>query len=301
VDGLVLLRARNAANLLSLCEADAGMAPTQWQRNQFPPEVRQKIQVIHNGIDTQIVRPNPKAKFVVPTTNRSLKAGDEVISFVARNLEPSRGYHVFMRALPSILSARPKAQVVIVGGDAVSHGPVAPAGLSWRRLFLDEVKDRIDPDRIFFIRSLPYADYLTLLQVSRVHVYLTYPSALSSSLLEAMAVECMVIASDTAPVNEIITHEKNGHLVPFFDHEALARAVIDASDKNRKHSHLRRHARQTVIEKHDLQSVILPKQLELIGVTREEAAHGNKGVLGRVTVRRAAEAGNKRARRPSQP
>jgi glycosyltransferase involved in cell wall biosynthesis len=272
LDGLVLLRARNAANLMAVCDADAGVAPTQWQQNLFPPELRPKIRVIHDGIDTDVVRPDSEARFAPSGTDRTFRAGQEIISFVAPNLEPSRGYHVFMRALPQILAARPKAQVIVVGGDGAAYGPAPPPGYSWKRVFFEEVRDRIGPERVSFIRSLPYADYLALLQVSRVHVYLTYPIILSRSLLEAMATECLVIASDTAPVREVISDGENGQLVPFFDHEGLARAVIEASKRHRTHPDLRRRARQTVLARYDLHSVCLPQQLALLGVAPEAAA-----------------------------
>ena len=271
VDGLVLLRATNAANLLALCDADFGVAPTHWQRGLFPQEVQGKIQVIPDGIETEVFRPNAKAKFAVSGSNLTLRAGDEVISFVAPNLEPYRGIHVFMRALPRILAARPKAHVVIVGGNSVSHGAAPPSGQTWKQVFLDEVKDRLELERITFIGALPYADYLALLQVSRIHVYLTYPFILSRSLLEAMACECVVVASDTSPVQEVVENGTDGLLVPFFDPEALAQAVIEACAEYKQYLRLRRRARRKVIDHYDFQTISLPAHLKLFGLTGESS------------------------------
>ena len=41
---------------------------------------------------------------------------------------------------------------------------------------------------------VPYESFLVMLQVNRIHVYLTYPFVLSWSLLEAMSAECAIVA-----------------------------------------------------------------------------------------------------------
>jgi glycosyltransferase involved in cell wall biosynthesis len=151
---------------------------------------------------------------------------DEIITFVNRNLEPYRGYHTFMRALPSILEQRPKARVLIVGGDAVSYGAKPPEGKNWKQIFLDEVKDRLDMSRVHFLGHVEYKYFIPLLQLSTVHVYLTYPFVLSWSLLEAMTCGCAIVASDTVPVREAILNEDTGLLINFFKPEELATKVI---------------------------------------------------------------------------
>lgn len=242
IDGLTYLRAKNASQLLALAECDLGLSPTQWQRSTYPSEFHGKIAVAHEGVDTEAVRPDPYAVFHLPS-GYSLNAQSEVLTFVARNLEPLRGYHVFMRALPEILRARPQAQVVIVGGDSVSYGPPSPDGRSWKDTYRAEVAGRIDPRRVHFVGALPYAQYLSLLQISRAHVYLTYPFVLSWSLVEAMSAGCLVIGSDTAPVREVITHGQNGLLVPFFDIRRLAATAIDALGDPHRYMALRQQAR----------------------------------------------------------
>jgi glycosyltransferase involved in cell wall biosynthesis len=264
LDGLVRLRAKNVATLLGLIDSDVGVSPTQWQRSVFPPELRAKIQVAHEGIDVQTVSPNPHAQFALPDHGQIARPGDEVITFVNRNLEPYRGYHIFMRALPLILGARPKARVVIVGRSGVSYGAPPSVGQSWKEIFLSEVADQLDLGRITFCEALPYDQYVSMLQISRVHVYLTYPFVLSWSMLEAMACECLVVGSDTPPVQEVIAHEKNGLLVPFFSPEKLAETVIAAAEKPKKYQPLRKEARRTVVERFDLKNVCLPQWLSFI-------------------------------------
>jgi glycosyltransferase involved in cell wall biosynthesis len=263
LDGLVRLRARNAAISLGLIDSDVGVAPTQWQRSLFPPELRPKIHVIHDGIDAEAAAPNPSAEFALPD-GTTVRSGDEIITFAARNLEPYRGYHIFMRALPIILAARPKARVMIVGRDGVSYGAPPPEGKSWKEIFLAEVADQLDMDRITFLGALPHDQFLTMLQVSRVHVYLTYPFVLSWSVLEALACECLVVASDTQPVQEVISHGRNGLLVPFFSPMQLAESVIGAAARPKKYSSLRKEARRTVVERFDLKRVCLPRWLSFI-------------------------------------
>jgi len=260
----IRMRAKNAALLQSVHDADFGVAPTHWQGSRFPLDLRRKIAILHEGIDTRIVTPCADALFQTPNDGPLLRRGDEVITFVNRNLEPYRGYHIFMRALPDILSQRPQAHVVIVGGDETSYGPAAPNGKSWKRIFLDEVENRLPMNRVHFAGKVPYSQFLALMQISTAHVYLTYPFVLSWSMLEAMSAGALVVASDTGPVQEVVSHGKNGLLFDFFDHEALAANVVDALSHSDRYTSLREAARQTIITRYDLRTKCLPQWLSFI-------------------------------------
>ena len=256
------LRAKNAHLLMTLEDMDWGLCPTLFQLSTVPDEFRGRISVIFDGIDTNVVRPDAAA--TVTVNSRTLRVGDEIITFVNRNLEPYRGYHVFMRALPEILRRRPDAVALIVGADGVSYGASAPHGKTWKQVFLDEVKERLDSSRVFFLGRLAYADYLKVLQVSACHVYLTYPFVLGWSCIEALAAGCLVVGSRTPPVEEVIEHEKNGLLVDFFDNAALADAVVDSLAQRERYARLRAAARETALQRYDLATVCLPEQIRLI-------------------------------------
>ena len=258
--------ARSAHLGQSVLQADAALAPTVWQASTFPAGLREKITVIHDGIDTDRVRPDASARLDLPD-GRILRAGDEVISFVNRNLEPYRGYHVFMRALPAVLAARPEAQVVIVGGEGQSYGPRPAGPLSWKRKFLDEVAGRIDPARVHFLGRVPYAQYLSLIQLARVHAYLSYPFVLSWSLLEAMSAGACVIGSRTPPVEEVIEDGRNGRLVDFFDIAGWSAALIDALENPARADPMRLAARATVVERYDLKRICLPRLVDFVEAT----------------------------------
>ncbi|WIV97490.1 glycosyltransferase family 4 protein [Kinneretia aquatilis] len=228
-DDRARIRSWNALHLLNLENCDAAVSPTQWQKAQHPKAYLDKITVAHEGIDTENLGPDPSAWFKLPS-GQVLKAGDPVITYVARNLEPYRGFHSFMRALPQIQAEHKHCHAVIVGGDEVSYGSRPKGGphKTWREALLAEVGGRLDPVRTHFVGKLPYADYKKVLQVSAAHVYLTYPFVLSWSMLEAMASGCMVIGSDTAPVREVLEEGKNSLLVDFFSPAQLAQRSLDA-------------------------------------------------------------------------
>lgn len=264
------LRLKNINNLLHFDIADAGLSPTHWQASTFPQPFRGKITVAHDGIDTAAIKPNPHVSLTLNTQNGSqikLTRADEVITFVNRNLEPYRGYHQFMRALPQLLKRRPKARVMIVGGDEVSYGAKPPGKLTWKSIFAEAVKPHIAPEawaRIHFLGRIAYPDFIQLLQLSTVHVYLTYPFVLSWSLLEAMSAGCAIVASDTQPVLEAIEHNITGRLVNFFDHQALAEAICQLLDDTTARQSLSNNARALAIACYDLNSVCLPEQMQWV-------------------------------------
>lgn len=260
------LRLRNLNNALHFDIGDAGISPTIFQADTFPQPFRDKISVIHDGIDTDLVKPNADAVLKVSDT-QTLTRDDEVITFINRNLEPYRGYHVFMRALPKLLKTRPNAQVVMLGGDEVSYGSRPPAGTTWKQKYIDEVRDQIpDEDwaRVHFLGRVPYDVFLSMMQVSRLHIYLTYPFVLSWSLLEAMSAEAAILASNTAPVLEAIRDDETGWLTDFFDGDALVEKANALLEDGATRARLGKAAREFVLETYDLKSECLPKQLEWV-------------------------------------
>lgn len=272
------LRLKNLNNLLHFEVADAGISPTHWQASTFPEPFCSKITVVHDGIDTKAVAPNPNVKLTLNGKLTLSKDHDEVITFVNRNLEPYRGYHVFMRALPELLKRRPKARILIVGGDDVSYGArptvAENGGQKWKDIFAAEVRPQIsDADwaRVHFLGHIAYAHFIPLLQLSTVHVYLTYPFVLSWSLLEAMSTGCAIVASDTQPLHEAIKHNQTGRLVNFFDHAQLASQVCELLDQPEERQRLGANARAFAQQNYDLQTVCLPKQLAWVqGLMEQE-------------------------------
>ncbi len=262
-DQIMIAQGRSAYLTQAIVHADAAIAPTQFQASTHPELLQSRIKVIHDGVDTDVLTPNPNAKFKLPN-GKIVAAGDEVLTFVNRNLEPYRGYHTFMRALPAILAARPNAEVILVGGDEVSYGNPAPEGKSWKNIFLAEVQDKLDMSRVHFMGKIPYPDFVNLLHVSRAHAYLTYPFVLSWSSIEAMAAGCHVVASDTAPVREAIRHRVTGTLVDFFDISAWSAALTDALAHPEKYQHLREAARRHAVSRYDLRSYCLPQMLAYV-------------------------------------
>lgn len=260
IDGLCKLRPRSAHLLLALEAAAHTVCPTEWQKSVHPGAFHDRMSVIFEGIDTDTVTPDPSARLVLPD-GRVLTAADEVVTYVARTLEPHRGFHVFMRALPRLCALRRDAQIVIVGGDGPGYGAPAPDGKSWRQLLLEQVE--IDPARVHFLGLVPYQRYLQVLQVSSAHVYLTAPFVLSWSAVEALAAGCLVIGSRTPPLEEFVRHGVNGLLVDFFSDRELADTAALALEQRRELMPLRRKARAGVLQHYSL-AVCLPRQVSLI-------------------------------------
>lgn len=259
------VRIKNSVLQQSLLAADDGVTPTQWQFSRHPAELRHKIRIAHEGIDTHHIRPLAEASFTLPD-GTILSRAQPVLTYVARNLEPYRGFHVFMRTLPRILADHPDLRVLIVGGDEVSYGQSAPRGFrNYREAMLAELAPQaVDWSRVHFLGNIPFAQYVRVLQVSSLHVYLTYPFVLSWSMLEAMAAGTPVLASATAPVREVIQDGKNGFLFDFFDTAQLAQRVRDLLARRNDLAAVGMAGRETVVRDYDFQNCGLPVYLEML-------------------------------------
>lgn len=259
------IRSKNLGNMLALEAADLGQTPTQWQKSLYPKKHHASLHVCHEGISTEEVQPDPEAWLHLKNAQLTLTRNHEVVTYVSRNLEPYRGFYSFMRSLPAILAQRPNAHILIVGGDEVSYGHRLPEGHSHKQIMLAELGASLDMNRVHFLGKVPYSIYLKILQISSVHVYLTYPFVLSWSMLEAMSAGCLVIGSRTPPVEEVIREGENGLLVDFFAPAEIAQRVCRVLEAGRDgFAEIRQHARQTIVDNYDLNTICLPAQLKLI-------------------------------------
>lgn len=259
IDDVARIRVKNAPILIDLYTCDRGLSPTNWQKSQFPPEFQSKFSVLHDGVDTEFFQPNPQAKLVLP--NLELSGVDEIITYVARGMEPYRGFPQFIESIAYVQERRPNCHVVIVGSDRVCYGKSLPDGSTYKDQMLKQVP--LDLSRVHFTGTLPYGQYLQVIQASSVHIYLTRPFVLSWSMIEAMSTGCLVLGSDTAPVTEIIQDGENGLLVDFFSPQKIADRIDEVLDHPTKMAEIRVNARKTVLERYALAD-LLPKHIQLI-------------------------------------
>ena len=259
IDGACRYHLMNAPSWLDLLQCDHGIVTTEWQLEQFPDAFRGKLSLLHDGIDTEHFRPQAGQRFAIPGLD--LSGVHELVTYATRGLEPYRGFPQFLAAVQILLRERPRTHVVIAGDERHFYSWSPPGGTTWKQHVLAKLD--LDERRVHFTGQLEPPHMLKLLQASDVHVYLTAPFIPSWSLFEAMATGCLVVASATPPVREVMTDGETGLLVNFFDHEALAARVAWALDHRDDCQPLRRAARQTVVERVDLRR-ILPRQRKLI-------------------------------------
>lgn len=248
------LRCENASKISVLARADGCISPTEWQKSQFPKEFHHKIQVIHDGVNTDGCAPDENAEFIVPEKGIKLTAKDEVITYATRGMEPVRGFPEFIQAAEKILKKRPNAHIIVGGNDKVFYGEPLKKG-TYKELMLSKLD--LDLSRLHFVGGLNFNEYLKLLQISSAHIYATYPFILSWSIIEAMSVACPVIASSTEPVLEVIKDNYNGLLYDFFDVDMMVEKIEFALDNKDKMQETRQNARKTAIEKYDLKNLLV--------------------------------------------
>jgi glycosyltransferase involved in cell wall biosynthesis len=250
-DSLIRGKAKNAVMAMSLADADLIIAPTEFQASRLPPVFRERTRVIHEGVDTDAIRPGPAQPFPLDD-GRVIQPGTPVVTHINNQMEPLRGLHIFARALPRLLEAAPDVQVLVIGQEKTrGYGLTAPDGRTWKQVIFEPLADRLDPARVHFLGRVPHERMLAALRLSTAHTYYSYPFVLSWSLAEALASGCYVIGSDTEPVRDAIEDGVNGKLLPFFDVDALSEALIAACADPAASAPLRTKARETAVEKFD--------------------------------------------------
>ncbi|HZH53693.1 MAG TPA: glycosyltransferase [Microvirga sp.] len=260
------LRAKNAMQLGALDAADLAVAPTRYQRDTFPAYLRDRLAVIHDGIDAQSLRPDPEISIQLGRNGLRLDRSTPVVTYVTRNIEPMRGAHVVLRSLPDLLEIDPRLQVVVIGGMGTSYSGNAPGRKTWFDLFRASIERPVDWTRVHLVGNLPYDQFIKVLQVSSAHLYLTYPFVLSWSLIESMALGCRIVASDTDPVREVIEDGVTGRLFPFFDRKALVERVREALIEKERSAAMAEEARRHALAHYDFQTVCLPRWRDFLGI-----------------------------------
>jgi glycosyltransferase involved in cell wall biosynthesis len=245
VDDFPRIRAKNAINHIASNLNGEGQSPTEWQISTYPEWARKRINKVWEGVHLDICKPNPKIRRAPLTiAGMTIEPTDKLVTYVSRDLEPYRGFPLMMRTVPHLLQARKDIKIVMVGGDGVSYGNPPPGGGTWRDVMVREIGAGFNPSRVVFPGRVPYEMYLSLLQRSDAHIYLTYPFVASWSLREALAVGCAIVGSDTQPVREFITHGENGLLASFFDPAGLSRSVMELIEDPALSQRLRANARR---------------------------------------------------------
>ena len=261
VDTKLCVRTKSSPMLMDLISCDKGIVPTYWQLSQFPEDLQDKLTVLHDGIDPNYFVPKPGTKVVLPHLNLDLSHVNELVTYVTRGMEPYRGFPQFMEAISILLEKRPNCHVIIVGEDRVCYGRMLSGGKTYKQEMLEKLS--LDLSRVHFTGYLSYEQYLTVLQASSVHIYLTYPFVLSWSMIESMSAGCIVLGSSTPPVKEIIQDGVNGFLADFHSPQEFAEKAYEILDNQEKLQHIRYAARETVIKNYALQN-LLPKQVQII-------------------------------------
>jgi glycosyltransferase involved in cell wall biosynthesis len=263
-DAAVRIEAKNIPILMDYAAMDWGVSPTEWQRRQFPAHMRPAITTLHEGVDTGYFAPEPGASFTHGA--HTFRLGDEVITYVARGMEPYRGFPQFMQAVAKLQKRRPKLHVFIAGNDRVAYGAKRKDGKTYKEHALETLD--LDLGRVHFLGLVSLEKLRAMYRVTAAHVYLTVPFVLSWSMLEAMAAGALVVGSRTPPVEEIIADGENGLLVDFFDTEALAARVEDVLEGRVEAERLRRAARETIVARYDT-ATILERQVALMRAVAE--------------------------------
>lgn len=254
-DRVAKVRFKNATNLLNLEACDWAISPTKWQASLHPSDFYHKFSVLHEGIDTELIKPLKKKESLKLPNGKYLPEDAEIITYVARNFEPYRGFEEVMRAISILMQQRPKAHFLIVGNDGVSYGATLSDGKTYKQKMLAELTN-LDHNRLHWFRRLAFEEYIKILSHSMVHIYMTVPFVLSWSFLESMSMGCSIVASRTIPLFEVVEDGKNALFAEFFEPEDIAKKVVYLLDNEELRMELGKNAREFVIKNYDIKKIL---------------------------------------------
>ena len=256
-------RMRNAMILLDLDTCSAGYAPTKWQHQLFPVEYQSKLKVIHDGVDMGLWHRKSGPRRI---GDEEIPDDVKIVTYVARGFEAMRGFDIFMQTAQKISEKMDNVLFVCVGSDRICYGNDLKH--IENQSFQQHVIDKLQPDlsRFRFTGLVSREQLSEIMSISDLHIYLTVPFVLSWSMLNALACECVVLASDTAPVKEFITDGKNGLLNDFFGVEGFAAKALDVLNNPKDYQHLGKNGRKLIERKYSLEKTF-PKLWDLFQQT----------------------------------
>ena len=255
---------RNSPINTDLVACDIGLVPTKYQASQFPDLFQPKLRVMHDGIDTGFYAPGDPGE--VTLGDQTFRKGDEIVTYVARGMEPYRGFPEFMDALAAVQKRRPNMRAIIVGEDRAAYGKKLKSGKTYKEDCLERLD--LDESRIVFTGLLSRPDYRKVLQLSSVHIYFTVPFVLSWSSMEAMSAGCLILGSDTKPVREVMAHRESAWLTDYRNPERVADDLEYLLATREEHDALRRGARQVIVDRYAAKDLYPAKKAlfaELVG------------------------------------
>jgi len=232
-----------------LDKCSIGIAPTINQKNRFPPDLRQKIMVVHEGIDTDIFIPNPAGNEIPSPADLDEDEKKFLITYISRGLEPLRGFLEFVKGVKKVFEAGVPIRVKIAGQDKVFYDD-NPDDISFQmeaeKILGEHMED------VEFLGSIKRPEVRDLMQKSDLHVYFTNNYTLSWSFLEAMIMGCLVLGSNTPPVQEFIKDGENGKLVDFQEAEKVKNAIIEMINMDAENlKKIKSKARETTLARVD--------------------------------------------------
>ena len=214
LDGRMRMVCRNGITLQELELCDLAVTPTAWQRSQFPLAQQQRLQVVFDGVDTSLFRPEPWSGHVdlhgdAAEQPLRLQAEARILSYATRGMEPLRGFPEFMQMLPALMQRFSDLEVVVAGRDRVAYSYSAPNhGGSWKKRLLAELGDKLDRSRLHFTGLLNYGDYVRLLQRSDLHAMFSRPYVTSWGLFQAAACGTKLMVNHDPSIDYVLANQQ---------------------------------------------------------------------------------------------
>jgi len=201
---------------------------TRWEVAHGTPQ--HKIRVVYNGVDPTVFAP-------------AAKRGDAMHVVATARIDPLKGIDTFLLVAARVRETHPGVRFTIYG--SVADRDYYDRCLTLRReLGLDDVVT-MGAEAEDVVAAYRDADVVLLTSISEAFPY---------SVIEAMACERAVVASDVGGVGEAV--EECGILVPPRDVDGFAAAVRQLLDDERRRRELARLARQRVLDEFRLDGCI---------------------------------------------